>query len=344
MSDYPCIKTGKDYIILQCGANNMKKTTQKAIADKLGLHVRTVSRVLNHADSVKPETRQRVIEELNKYGYFFNTHTKPETVVVDIQSGYLEKNALLLMEMLSLHDLHFLMTNHRKDLQHFYRTVQSADVVVFCSTPEAGIIEETARINPDIYRINLFSHGIPGAEVSIEPDNDVLAKRSAKYLVQNGHKNIWIISSNESVSVLERTKSFTGEMSVSHPECSCRIIFGPLSFELGRILERELSDKSKIPTALYCPGLYLGWHTAQVLQKLQYKVPEEISLLINDLPEEFSYEMPFKPDTVYSRIADTVELAQFHILNRLMLKSANSIVASPGTHFQANGSVRNLNK
>ncbi|MBR2911666.1 MAG: hypothetical protein IKC05_08640, partial [Lentisphaeria bacterium] len=81
-----------------------------------------------------------------------------------------------------------------------------------------------------------------------------------------------------------------------------------------------------------------------VLQKLQYKVPEEISLLINDLPEEFAYEMPFKTDTVYSRISDTVELAQFHILNRLMLKSANSIVASPGTNLQINGSVRNLNK
>ena len=322
----------------------MKKTTQKAIADKLGLHVRTVSRVLNQADSVKPETRLRVIEELNKYGYFFKTHTKPETVVVDIQSGYLERNALQLIEMLSLHDLHFLMTNHKKDLQHFYRTIQSADVVVFCSTPDVKVIEETARRNPDIYRINLFSHGIPGAEVSIEPDNDVLAKRSAKYLMQNGHKNIWIISSDESISTLERTKSFIGEMTVSNPDCSCRIISGPLSMELGKILERELSDKSNIPTALYCPGLYLGWNAALVLQKLQYKVPEEISILINDLPEEFSYEMPFKPDTVYSRIADTVELAQFHILNHLMLKNASSIVASPGTYFQTNGTVRNLNK
>lgn len=322
----------------------MKKTTQKEIADKLGLHVRTVSRVLNQADSVKPETRQRVIEELNKYGYFFKKHTKPETVVVDIQSGYLERNALQLIEMLSLHDLHFLMTNHKKDLLHFYRTVQTADVVVFCSTPEAKIIEETARINPDIYRINLFAHGIPGAEVSIEPDNDVLAKRSAKYLAQNGHKNIWIISSNESISVLERTKSFIGEMAVSHPDCSCRIISGPLTPRFGECLERELSGKHPAPTALYCPGLYLGWHAALVLQKLQYKVPEEISLLINDLPEEFSYEMPFKPDTVYSRIADTIELARFHILNRLMLKRANSIAASPGTHIQINGSVRNLNK
>lgn len=344
MSDFPCIKPGKDYIILQCGADNMKKTTQKEIADKLGLHVRTVSRVLNNADSVKSETRQRVIEELNKYGYFFKTHTKPETVAVDIQSGYLEKNALLLIEMLSLHDLHFLMTNHKKDLQHFYRTIQNADVVVFCSTPDAEIIEETARLNPDIYRINLFSHGIPGAEVSIEPDNDVLAKRSAKYLAQNGHKNIWIISSEENISVLERTKSFMGEMAVSYPECICRIISGRLNIELGEILEHELEKTSDVPTALYCPGLYLGWHAALVLQKLQYKVPEEISLLINDLPEEFSYEMPFKPDTVYSRISDTLELAQFHILNRLMLKRANSIVASPGTHLQINGSVRNLNK
>jgi DNA-binding LacI/PurR family transcriptional regulator len=322
----------------------MKKTTQKEIAEKLGLHVRTISRVLNHADSVKLETRQRVIEELNNHGYFFQNHTHSETVAVDIQSGYLEKNALQLMEMLSHHDLHFLMTNHKKDLQHFYRTVSTADVVIFCSTPSAQIIEEAARRNPGIYRINLFSHGVPGAEVSIEPDNDVLAKRSAKYLAQKGHKNIWVISSADSISVQERTKSFVGELTVSYPDCRFRIISGELNMTLGELLLAEFSDKSKAPTAVYAPGLYLAWHTAQVLKKLQYRIPEDISILINDLPEEFLYELPFRPDTVYSRISDTVELAQFHILNRFMLKSAASIVSSPGTHLEINGTVKDLTK
>lgn len=322
----------------------MKKTTQKEIAAKLGLHVRTISRVLSHSASVKPETRKRVIEELNNNGYFFKNHTCPETVAVDIKSGYLEENALLLMEMLSHHDLHFSMTNHRKDLQHFYRTISVSDTVIFCSTPSGEIIEEAARLNPGIYRINLFSHGIPGAEVSIEPDNDILAKRSAKYLAQKGHKNIWIITSQESISAQERTKSFLGELAVSFPDCRCRIISSKLNDELGELLLPEFSDKSKAPTAVYCPGLYLAWHTALVLNKLQYKVPEDISFLINDLPEEFSYVLPFKPDTIYSRVSDTVELAQFHMLNRFMLKSANSIIASPSTHLEINGTVKDLTK
>ena len=324
--------------------NGMKRITQKEIAAKLGLHVRTVSRVLNSAESVKPATRQLVVQELNRNGYFFKNHTRPETFVVDIRAGYLEKNALQLIEMLSQRDLHFQMTDHRKNLQHFYRTVSSADAVIFCSTPEAKIIEETARRSPGIYRINLFSHGIPGAEVSIEPDNDVLAKRSADYLARNGHRDIWIISSKESVSAFERTKSFIGEMAVSHPDCRCRIVYGPMDMTLGDILLEEFADKGRAPAALYCPGLYLAWHTAMTLKKLAYRVPEDISLLMNDLPEEFSYELPFRPDTVYSRISDTIELARFHILNRLMLKSANSIVASPGTHLEINGSVRDLTK
>ena len=63
----------------------MKKITQKEIAAKLGLHVRTVSRVLNHEDTVKPETRLKVVAELNRNGYFFQTHCRPEVVAVDIQ-------------------------------------------------------------------------------------------------------------------------------------------------------------------------------------------------------------------------------------------------------------------
>ncbi len=321
----------------------MKKTTQKEIADKLGLHVKTVSRVLNQADAVKPETRQRVVQELNRYGYFFQSRFIAETVVVDVQIGYRERKALQLIEMLSQFGLRFVMTNHRQDLQHFYRTVSTADMVVFCSTPEADVIEETLRRSPGIYRINLLSHGIPGAEVSIEPANDVIAKRSAKYLAEKGHRNIWIISSVDGAFALERTKSFIGEMTVSYPDCSCRIVYGELNADLHDTLARELADKSKAPTALYCPGLFIGWHTAKVLQELQYKVPDDISILINDLPEEFDYyQLPFRPDMVYSRTADTIELARFHILNRLMFKSTNSIVTSPGIVIETNGTVKDL--
>ena len=332
-----------DYIISQdVGTTAMKKTTQKEIAEKLGLHVRTVSRVLNHADSVKPETRQRVIGELNKHGYFFNTHTRPETVVVDIQSGYLEHNALQLIEMLSHHDLHFQMTNHRQDLRHFHRTIANADVVVFCSTPSAQIIEETRRYNPDIYRINLFSHGVPGAEVSIEPDNDALAKRSARYLIDCGHKNILLLSMEGSMSVLERIKSFVGEMTVTIPGYQPDILTCPINRNFtGKIIEK-LTSASPRPTAVYCPGLYLAWHAGLALTEMHSKVPEDISLLMNDLPEEFAYQLPFKPDTIYSRISDIAELAQFHIINRFMLQSVNSFTASPGTNLQINGTVARL--
>ena len=322
----------------------MKKITQKEIAEKLGLNVRTVSRVLSHSELVKPETRQRVVQELNNHGYFFNTHTRPEVVVVDIETGYLEKNALQLIEMLSNYDFKFLMTNHKKDLRHFYKTIANADVVVFCSTPTAEIIKATSQQNPNIYRINLFSHGIPGAEVSIEPNNDVLAKRSAKYLLEHNHLNVLVISSKESKAVLERTKSFVGEMTVSCPECKIDVLYEKLDFSMKQTIIEKLSKKQDRPSAIYCPGLYIAWHATNALVDLEIKVPEEISILINDLPDEFTYELPFKPDTIYSKVLDIIELAQFHIINRFMLKCANSFIASPGSQLQVNGTVSKLNK
>ena len=171
----------------------MKKITQKEIAAKLGLHVRTVSRVLNHEDTVKPETRQRVVAELNRNGYFFQTHCRPEVVAVDIRPGYLEGLALRLIELLSNRGLQFKMTDHKADPRHFHEVLSGADMVVFCSTPSAKIIEETGQRYPDLYRINLSSHGVPGAEVSIEPGNDALGKRSARYLAECGHRDILVL-------------------------------------------------------------------------------------------------------------------------------------------------------
>ena len=321
----------------------MKKITQKEIAEKLGLNVRTISRVLSHSELVKPETRQKVVQELNNHGYFFKNHARSEVIAIDIATGYLEKNALQLIEMLSNYDFHFVMTNHKNNLRHFYKTIANADVVVFCSTPNSQIIKDVLQHNPNIYRINLFSHGIPGAEVSIEPDNDLLAKRSAKYLLSNNHLNILVISSKESVSVLERTKSFIGEISVTNPKCKIDILYEKLDFSMKeKIKEKLQSNTINKPTAIYCPGLYIAFHATCALAELGIKVPDEISILINDLPEEFSYELPFKPDTIYSKISDVIELAQFHIINRFMLKSANSFIASSGSQLQVNGTVKKL--
>lgn len=322
----------------------MKKITQKEIAAKLGLHVRTVSRVLNHEDTVKPETRLKVVAELNRNGYFFQTHCRPEVVAVDIQPGYLEGQALRLIEMLSHRGLQFRMTNHKADLRHFHEVLSGSELAVFCSTPSAKIIEETGQRYPDLYRINLFSHGVPGAEVSIEPDNDTLAKRSARYLAECGHRDILIITSGDSVSVMERTKSFIGEMTVSFPEIRCRTVTESLNMELGDRIAAVLETITPKPTAIYCPGLYIAWHTAQVLLRMKCSVPEEISILMNDLPDEFTHDLPFQPDTIFSRSSDIIELAEFYIINRVMLKNARSVVVSPGTELRINGTVAKLKR
>ena len=322
----------------------MKKITQKEIAAKLGLHVRTVSRVLNHEDTVKPETRLKVVAELNRNGYFFQTHCRPEVVAVDIQPGYLEGQALRLIEMLSHRGLQFRMTNHQADLRQFHEVLSGSELAVFCSTPSAKIIEETGQRYPDLYRINLFSHGVPGAEVSIEPDNDTLAKRSARYLAECGHRDILIITSGDSVSVMERTKSFIGEMTVSFPEIRCRIFPVPLDLTQTDKIISKLQTLNPAPDAIYCPGQYIAWHASQALARLKYRVPEEISILINDLPDEFTHDLPFQPDTIFSRSSDIIELAEFYIINRVMLKNARSVVVSPGTELRINGTVAKLKR
>ena len=59
MSDYPCIKTGIDYIILQCGANNMKKNAFDEI-EGVGAYRR--KKLLEHFGSPKAVAQASLAE------------------------------------------------------------------------------------------------------------------------------------------------------------------------------------------------------------------------------------------------------------------------------------------
>lgn len=322
----------------------MKNTTQKEIAKSLDINVRTVSRVLNGDPAVKESTRRRVIMALNRSGYYVQTHTHTENVVFDVGSGAFHRSqALALMQELSNKGFNFLITNHLQDWKLFRERIMDADIVVFCSCPRQEVIAETHEINPDILRINLFSNGVPGAEISIEPDNSAGGKLAAEHLYNYGHRDVMVPVVMSSCAVLERAKSFVGEMMLLHPDC--RVIWHP--FEAGDGLEQNITaffrEIPKLPSAIFCPNGYISYLTIRALNTLGIKVPETVSLLGFDLPEDIPNPLPQKLDTVYFRPAHIISLAEYYIVNRFILKEKCQVCVSSNMKLMINGSVKNLN-
>lgn len=323
----------------------MKKMTQKDIAKSLNIHVRTVSRVLNNDQAVRESTRRRVVAALNRNGYYIQTHNRLENVVVDVvqTGGYQERQALALMQALSHKEFNFLITNHQQDWKRFRERVADADIIVFCSCPRREVIAETREINPEILRINLFSNGVTGAEISIESNNFAGGKLAAEHLYNNGHRDILLISSKSNCAVLERTKSFIAEMTLQHPDCRVEWRFFDIDDGLERNITAVIVELPKLPSAIFCPGGLIAYNTIHALNKLDIKVPEMVSLLSNDLPEDILVTFPQALDTVYFRPANIIALAEYYIVNRFLLKEKCQICSSLNMELLINGSVKNLN-
>lgn len=321
----------------------MKKMTQKEIAKSMNLSVRTVSRVLNGDTSVKEATRRRVIMTLNRNGYYIQTHTHTENVVFDVGSGPFHRNqALALMQELSDKGFNFLITNHQQDWKSFRERVMESDLVVFCSCPRREVIAEACEINPDILRINLFSNGVPGAEVSIEPDNCGGGKLAAKHLYDNGHRGILLLLLESHCAVMERAKSFIAEMMVLHPECHLEWHF----LRADGDMEQEVTDffrkKSPLPAAVFCPNGFISCLAVRALRSLGIRIPEDVSFLGFDLPEDIPLSFPQPVDTVYYRPSHIISLAEYYIVNRPILKEKCQICVSSNMKLMVNGSVRKL--
>jgi|LSQX01.2.fsa_nt_gb LacI family transcriptional regulator len=58
-----------DIILVNCGGENMGKVTIYSVALAAGVSLATVSRVLNHPEKVKTETRERVLKVIEELGY-----------------------------------------------------------------------------------------------------------------------------------------------------------------------------------------------------------------------------------------------------------------------------------
>ena len=101
----------------------MQRINFRKIADELKLSHMTLYRVINNAGGVKDSTRARVIETLNRHGYYMADQKKKQTIVFDFDesdlSYYMRDLMRQLMERISIHDFACVTTSHRTDRRRF---------------------------------------------------------------------------------------------------------------------------------------------------------------------------------------------------------------------------------
>ena len=115
----------------------INKVNFRELARELDISVMTLYRVLNNVPSVRPETRRRVIDALNRHGFYALRQTKRIRVIFDFsENQYQQHYGMQLMQRLSSRDYSCVITDHRKNLSRFHDASEDIFILVFCSIPE----------------------------------------------------------------------------------------------------------------------------------------------------------------------------------------------------------------
>lgn len=281
----------------------MKKVTIADVARESGFSKGTVSAVINAKSTVKPETRDKVLEVMRRLNF------RPKGMARTLKQTELDKTIGVIIKDLSnpfytsitmgVKDyanskgyLVFITSsenNHEfeKRFSHLYSTKDIKGAII------APIIEGNSEIE-HLFKLKMLNfpfvlledvRGIQANVVSI--DNMKAMKSAIKYLIDGGHRKIVHFSGPGTYShTHERIQAFRYAFSESHLTFNNEMIVTVGShFDDGYRAAKEYfgkRDKADYPTAISCYNDLQASGVIAALNELKISIPGDVSIIGND--------------------------------------------------------------
>jgi LacI family transcriptional regulator len=278
--------------------------TMQDVADRAGVSLTTVSRVLNKHQSVLPDKRDRVrkaIEELgfNRSYIARSLATKKSgligVVVPDIAYSFYAQMLSGIEDCASSKGYSIIICNIEEKLgkeMHY--------LTLFAEMRVNGIVMMHEKLDEKIARF-MLECGIPVVLASVRPkllagklpsvniDDFRASYEGTEYLVRKGRKRIGLIAGNledatSGEARYEGYKAALKDYGISEDESLIR--FGEFSADDGYRLARGIFQSApQRPDALFAVGDILAVGALRYLAEAKVPVPQEVSVLgFDDLP------------------------------------------------------------
>jgi DNA-binding LacI/PurR family transcriptional regulator len=323
----------------------LKKVTIGDVAEQAEVSIGTVSAVLNRKDTVKPETRNTVLEAMKEL------HYRPHGSARNLKSQEpsLENIGLLLRELdnpfytalaLGVMDYArskgFLVSIASSEGNHIdeEKITQSFSGKDIKGAIIAPVLEGTSEIE-HLFRLKMFNfpfvllENVKGIQANVVSINNVKAiKEVMKYLMDNGHSRIVHFSGPTHAShAYERIDGFRRAYSESHFAFNNDMIIPTgAHFDDGYKKCHEYfhgKSHADFPTAIVCYNDLVALGVLAALRELNIKVPDEISVVGNDdIP--FSRHIPVQLTTVRAPMFELGRKA-----TKILIKNIQSLKPLP---------------
>lgn len=270
----------------------------KEIAKIAAVSVSTVSRVLNDSTEVKEETREKIIEIMRENNYIPNNSARnlkrinSKTVGLLVDSGYnpfFYEIINIINKELSEKGYSMVtqyMDSRKNDMQVAKEFIKEKRLTALISIGLNIInVDESLFSGIDIPLVSLSSEVAESLKEklsSVTIDDFKSAYEATEYLINNGHKEIGIITSLSEDEYCGKTRLSGYEKALKDNNIRVKksyIQSAEYSFQTGYNAMKKLLLKKKIPTAVFVISDIMAIGAIRAAIELDFKVPEDISVI-----------------------------------------------------------------
>jgi LacI family transcriptional regulator len=270
----------------------------------------TVSRVINGAASVHPETRKKVEDSLRTLGYVSATPQRPPTrrslhtialVVPDITASFFQKIIAGVERAADAIGYRVIICNTNNDTTREQRylkdlLVRRVDGVIIApvnDTSRTTLMHLRAQQTPFV----LIDRGVPDFAADImQTDNGNGALQLTKHLIQQGHTRIAYISGDSRISVSrDRLYGYRMALDMAGIRFDSSIVqeLNGSCLHNGYVAAQSLLQHPDRPTAIFASNSDTAIGVIRACREQDVTIPQDIALVCFDDLEHADTIFPY---------------------------------------------------
>lgn len=272
--------------------------TLREVAERAGVSVKTVSRVVNGDPAVAAKMRERVTPVIEALGYIPNTAARQMRGGTSTVLGFMTDAVATTPYSVDIirgaqsalgHDRQLMIASSDRDpereaeLWRMFQAHRVAGVVYAAMYHRPHRVEQQSFANPVILA-NCYA--ADGRQPSIIPDDEGGGYTQARYLLERGHRRIACVTLIPEIEATalrgQGIRRAFREAGVSFDESlERRGMTGPVGRErmVAYEVARELFDQRERPSAVICGNDQVAMQVCAAATNLGLSIPQDVSVI-----------------------------------------------------------------